>query len=182
MEAETAKILAGVGAVLSIVGPFGYGIVGIIGLILVLVGLLSLADYFKDSEMRQNTIYWLIFAIIGVIALVATFVLGFFALSRFVVGPHLYTRVTSLTAVNVLALIAGLVVAEVFFILAASRLRRVYAALAQRTGEGLFNTAGTLYFWGAVLTIVLVGLILLFVSWILAAVAFFSAKLPPPPQ
>lgn len=176
MEAETAKILAGVGAVLAIVGPFGYGVVGIIGLILVLIGLLGLADHFRDAEMRRDTIYWLIFAIIGVIALAVAFTLGFFTIFGFTGPPHRLFAIGGL-----LVLIAGLVVAEIFLILAASRLRRVYAALAQRTGEGLFNTAGTLYFWGAVLTIVLVGALLILVSWILAAVAFFTAKLPPPP-
>lgn len=177
MDVETGKIMAGVGAILLIVGPFFYGVVGIVGLILVLVGLLTLADHFKDAEMRRNAIQWVIFAIIAIVALVVAFALELFALWSFMVPPYAYSAMSEL-----LVIIAGLVVAEIFYVLSASRLRRVYATLAQRTGESLFNTAGTLYFWGAVLTIVLVGGILMLISWILAAVAFFTAKITPPQQ
>ena len=50
--------------------------------------------------------------------------------------------------------IAGLVVAFVFYILAASHLRTTFKDLAQKSGEQSFNTAGMLLWWGAILTII----------------------------
>ena len=60
-------------------------------------------------------------------------------------------------------------------------LRKSFDALANKTGNGMFKTAGLLLLIGAILTIVLIGLILIFVAWILLTVAFFSMPSTPPP-
>jgi hypothetical protein len=60
------------------------------------------------------------------------------------------------------------------------RLRKTFETLAQKSGEQSFNTAGTLLWWGAILSIILVGFILIFLAWIFAAVGFFSMKLQQP--
>ena len=64
---------------------------------------------------------------------------------------------------GVVAILAGLVIAFVFYILAAIHLRKVFETLAQKTGESSFTTAGTLLLIGAILTIIGVGLILIFI-------------------
>jgi uncharacterized membrane protein len=78
--------------------------------------------------------------------------------------------------VGLAAFLAGLVVAFVFYMLATSHLRRTLNTLAQKSGEASFTTAGDLLRWGAILTIVLVGLILIFVGWIFATIGFFTMK------
>jgi predicted membrane protein len=55
-------------------------------------------------------------------------------------------------------------------------LRRTFNALAQKSGEASFTTAGNLLWWGAILTIILVGLVLIFVAWIFATIGFFTMK------
>src|SRR3972149_5842137 len=67
--------------------------------------------------------------------------------------------------VGLIAFLTGLVVAFVFYVLATSHLRRIINTLAQKSGETSFTTAGNLLWWGAILTIVLVGLLVLFVAW-----------------
>jgi ribosomal protein S27AE len=58
-------------------------------------------------------------------------------------------------------------------------LRKAFTSLAQRSGERLFETAGTLLVIGAILTIVFgIGLIIMVVAWIIATIAFFSIKVP----
>jgi hypothetical protein len=73
----------------------------------------------------------------------------------------------------------SLVVAFIFYLLMAINFRRVFNALEQRSGEHLFHTAGTLLWVGAILTIILVGAFLVWIAWLIAAIAFFSMKLPP---
>ncbi len=77
---------------------------------------------------------------------------------------------------GVVAILAGLVIAFVFYLLAAIHLRKVFETMAQKTGESSFTTAGTLLLVGAVLTIIGIGLILILIAWIFATIGFFSMK------
>ncbi|MEZ0248900.1 MAG: DUF996 domain-containing protein [Thermoproteus sp.] len=172
MEAELARILAGVGAILAAVGPFGYGVVGIIGVVLLLVGLVSLADFYGDQAMRNDAVYWFIFAVIAVIVLAVAFSLGFISVGALMSG-RLFTG-----GFGLVAFIVAVVLGWIFYLMSARRYRNVMSAMAKRSGENLFETAGTLYFWGAVLTIILVGVILLLIANILAGVAFLIMKTP----
>lgn len=65
---------------------------------------------------------------------------------------------------SILFLILGLIFAFTFYLLAAMRLRKTFVALAQKSGEPSFATAGNLLWWGAILTIISVGLILIFIA------------------
>lgn len=72
-----------------------------------------------------------------------------------------------------------MIVAFIFYILMAKNFRQAFNTLAQRSGENMFRTAGTLLWWGAILTIIFVGLILVWIAWLILAIAFFSMKLAP---
>jgi uncharacterized membrane protein len=72
-----------------------------------------------------------------------------------------------------------LVILFVCFVVAAVLLRRSLKTLAARSRTHLFATADLLMLIGAVLTIVLVGLILLWVGFLLLAIAFFEIKTQP---
>ena len=52
--------------------------------------------------------------------------------------------------------------------------RRAFYALAEKSGEGNFRTAGLLMLLGGALTIVAVGGLLFFIGWIIAAIGFFN--------
>ena len=72
-----------------------------------------------------------------------------------------------------------IVIVFVFYLIAAMHFRKAFNSLAQRSGEHMFETAGTLLFIGAILTIAFgLGLLLILVAWILATIAFFSIKVP----
>jgi uncharacterized membrane protein len=79
-------------------------------------------------------------------------------------------------AAGLIAFIVVLIVAFVFYILAASHLRKTFNTLAQKSGEVSFATAGNLLWWGSILSIVLIGLVLIFVAWIFATIGFFTMK------
>jgi uncharacterized membrane protein len=162
--------MAGVGSILLILSivPYAGAVLGIIGAILLLVGLKGLATYYKDNQIYDNALMGVIFLIIGLVV-VAVAVFGAIILFISVVG----------VVGGVVILVIGLIVAFVFYVLAATRLRETFNTLALKSGEQSFSTAGTLLWWGAILTIIFVGVILIFIAWIFATIAFFSMKLQP---
>ena len=166
MSIESNKNLAGIGSLLIAIGSFT-GVLTIVGAILLMIGLKGLADYYKDNSIYQDALYAIIFLIIGGIVGIALlgllFATGFAFIFEFAIFAALGT-------------VAAVVILFVFYLLAAIYIKKSLNTLAQKTGEGMFNTAGTLFLVGAILTIVLVGLILVFVAWLLATVAFFSMK------
>ncbi len=175
MSVESGKNLGGIGSILLVIPvPF----LSIVGIILVLVGMNNLSKAYNDPSIWKNTLYAVIFGIIGIIAagltLVSLFFGGIFATAAFGAGTGL--------AGFFAGLIIFLVVAFVFYILEAIYIRRAFDSLANKSGVGLFRTGGLLLLIGAVLTIVLVGLFLIFIAWILMLVAFFQIPTNPMSQ
>jgi uncharacterized membrane protein len=175
---ESNKTLGIIGTLLLVIGmfiPYGGAVLEIIGIILFLMAIKNFATFYQDPAMYQNALTGIIYYIIAAIAAAVAFgslVLG--AVSIYLFG------------LGIIVFIIALVVAFIFYVLAASRLRKTFNDLAQRTGEQSFHTAGTLLWWGAILTIIFVGLILIFIAWIFALIAFLSMKTqaqsyPPPP-
>ncbi len=184
MSMEPGKSIAGIGALLLIIGSF-IPFLGIVGLILLMIGLKYLADYYKDNNIFNNALYGIIFGIIGVAAAAFLLIAVIFGGSFLGIGYAPGGEIGG----NIIAFLGGiliaLVVAFIFYILMALYLKRAFDALAGRSGIGMFRTAGMLLLIGAILTIVLIGLILIFVAWILLTVAFFSmssSQQPPPAQ
>jgi uncharacterized membrane protein len=172
---ESSKNLAGIGAILLFLSfiPF----VGIIGLILMFIGVKGLSEYYKEPGIYQDALKGLIFGIVGLVVTAVGII--------FAIGIGILTfGIGTLLIIFVL-----LVVDFVFYLLMAMNFKRAFSLLAQRTGEHSFDTAGTLLWWGAILTIIGVGLILIFIAWIFATIGFFGINAPeqqstymPPPS
>jgi uncharacterized membrane protein len=185
MSLESGKNLAGIGSIFLVIPvPF----LSIVGIILVLIGMKNLSQAYNDESIWRNTLYAVIFGIIGIVAsgltLVSLFFGGIFAGAALGIGD----------ATGIVGFIAGLivflVVAFIFYLLEAIYIRRAFDSLANKSGVGLFKTGGLLLLIGAILTIVFVGLFLIFIAWILILVAFFQipvsttssqSQMPPPP-
>ncbi len=169
---DSSKNLAGVGSILLLF-PF----VSVIGIILVFVGMKGLAEYYRDDRIYRDAIRGLVFLIIAAVAIAITvplFIIGglfsTFTLGAFGIG------------LGLISLILLAVIVFVFYVLAAMNLRKAFNTIAQKSGEHMFETAGTVLFVGAILTIFFfIGLLLIFVAWIIATIAFFSIKVPPQP-
>ena len=165
---DSNKNLAGIGSLLLI-----FPVASIVGIILLFLGMKGLSDNYKDECIYRHAVSGLVFLIIAAIAI--TVVIPLFALSgafSFAFGPLGI-------GFGFFSLILLAVVVFVFYLLAAINLRKSFNSLAQRSGEHMFETAGTVLFVGAILTIVFfIGLVLIFVAWIIATIAFFSIKVP----
>ncbi len=180
MSIEPGKSLAATGALLLVIGTF-VPFLGIVGFILMMIGLKNLAAHFQERRIFDNALYGIVFGIIGVAA--AAFLIIAVVFGGSFLGFAFGTE-GGITG-NILAFFGGiaiaLIVAFIFYILMALYLRKSFDALANKTGIGMFRTAGLLLLVGAILTIILIGLLLVFIAWILLTVAFFSMSSAPPP-
>jgi len=175
---EHSKTLAGVGAILLLLGfvPYAGWVLAMVGVVLLVIGMKELSKYYQDQNVYQNTLTGVKFYVVAVVAAAAAIVAVMIGVASATDFTFKNFVPTVGFGVGVAALLAGLVVAFVFYILAASHLKRALDSLAQKSGESSFATAGTLLWIGSILTIVLVGLVLIFVAWIFATLGFFSMK------
>jgi uncharacterized membrane protein len=169
---ESSKTLAALGALLLFLSFIP--VIGIIGIILLIIGMKGLSEYYRDESIYQNAFRGLVFGIIGIIAVSAITLL--FLLGGLFVAPVIGPFAVFGGAIVGIAL---LIIAFAFLLLMAMNFRRAFDTLAERSGEHGFRTAGTLLFWGAVLTIIVIGLFLVWIACLILAIAFFSMRLTP---
>ena len=176
---EYSKTLAGEGSILLILSivPYVGWVLGIIGVILFLKGVKELANYYQDNEIYQNSLTGVKFYIIALIAAavaIAAIVIGVGSATGYKFSSGFTPTVGF--GVGLAAFFIGLIIAFIFYVLAASHLRRTFNTLAQKSGEKSFATAANLLWWGSILTIIVVGLLLIFIAWIFAVISFFSMR------
>lgn len=218
MTLESNKALGGVGSILLLIGVLPYigeftlGVLALIGVIMILVALNGLANIYKEKGIFDNSLYGFIAGIVGAViaAIVAVFaVLGNLRSFLLKVYPDwngkwssvsslsgMTPNTSNLTFSDVRPLLVGLlevaVILWIFIIIWAVFARMSLKMLSNKSSVGLFSTAGLLLIVGAALTIVVIGLLLLWIGVLLMAVAFFQIKplaeqpaatyMPPPMQ
>ena len=176
---EYSKTLAGEGAILlllSLVPTVGW-VLGIIGIVLLLKSMKEFSYYYQDESVYQNSwtgLKYYIVALVAVAVAIATIVLGIGFATAFNFENFVPT-ITAGVGIVVVA-ITGFVVAFVFYVLAASNLKKTFYTLAEKSGESNLKTAGDLLWIGSILTIIGVGLLLILIAWIFATIGFFSMK------
>ena len=200
MDLNTSKILGGTGALLMFISILPYvnrfgSAVWFIGLILIMIGAYGVANHYREPGIFNNALYGVVVVIIG---LVATVALAFFAfvnifsdlgltLSNVSIWETMITQITESQWIDAFFKGAGyifltLAVFFAFIVVAAVFFRKSMTATAQKTGVGLFGTAGMIVLIGAILTIIAFGIILLWISLLIIAIAFFQIKPEPAPQ
>jgi len=198
MDLESSKNLGGVGALLIFIGPLlsvlprvgaWTGILSLIGAILVLIALKGFADYYKEAGIFNNALYAIIVAIVGVVVFAALLILSavdfFSALGLNIGNVQDWVSISQLNwqAINldlifrfVGVILLSLVVLFVFLVITVVFLRRSLGLMAIKTGVGLFGTTGLLLLIGAILTIIALGVFLVWLAILLLAIAFFSIR------
>lgn len=195
MTLESSKTLGGIGAILMFVGIFPfisyYGIVELVGAVLILVGLHGLASYYRESGIFNQAIYGVLVGIVGgIIAGVAAVVsvLASFTNLLHQIYPGwngdwatlqgMTPNTTNLDTSTIFPLVAGilavLVIVWIVAIIAAFFIWRSLKQVSNKSNVGLFGTAGLLLLIGAIIPIF--GLILMWISALLLAIAFFTMK------
>jgi uncharacterized membrane protein len=198
MSIENSRILGGVGALLMFIGVLPYvnyfGAIELVGLILVMIALYNLGSHYRESSIFNNALYGVIIGIVGVgVAIAAVFATVLTSLTDFLyaVFPDWNGDWTALSGLtpnpsnisleNIMPFVAGIftvfIIIWVFSILAAFFVRRSLVTLAAKSDVGLFSTAGLLLLIGAAMIILFgIGLILIWFSVLLIAIAFFRLR------
>ena len=209
MNLETSRILGGIGALLMFIGVIPYisyfGIVELIGAILVLTALYSLGRYYQEGGIFNNALYGIVTGIVGVVIAVAVGIsvvlvnIQDFLMKLFPSWNGDWSTIPSLSGMtpntsnigigDIIPFIVGailiFVIFWVFAIIATFLIRRSLTQLSVKSSVGLFGTAGILLLIGAFLVIVFgLGLILMWIAALILAIAFFRLKptQQPPPQ
>ncbi|MCW3984054.1 MAG: DUF996 domain-containing protein [Candidatus Bathyarchaeota archaeon] len=202
MNYETNKILGGIGAILMFIGilPVAnfYGILELIGAVLILAALYGLSGHFHESGIFKNAVIGVLAGVVGavlafvilvavVLANISSFLYQLYPgwdgswaslsgmtadTSQFTSGNFDYSTLVPL----VTGALAVLVILWVFAIVGTFFIRRSLKQVSAKSGVGLFGTAGTLLLAGAFLTIIGFGLLLMWIAALLLAIAFFQLK------
>lgn len=191
MSLESNKTLGGVGAVLMVIGFIGFFVMGyaglllLVGAILVLIALKGLADHYQESGIFNNALYGFITTIVGVVVCIAVMIIVVLQMLASIeidwTNPAAVQQYFMSMGIEGLwsfigTAIAALVALFIFLVVSAVLFRKSLDSLSARSGEKIFGTAGLLWLIGAVLSIILIGFVLIWFSWILMAVGFFSIK------
>ncbi|MDH5482988.1 MAG: DUF996 domain-containing protein [Candidatus Bathyarchaeota archaeon] len=193
-----SKNLGGIGAILIVIAGLGalgtiyVGLLGLVGIILVLISAKGLTDHYGEGGIFNNGLYGIVMGIIGVISLVG--IVAFGVLSAIAdlgidtsdwanMGLELQQRIMEGDISFILELLGALILAWIVFsiciIIATIFARKSLNLMSAKTGTGMFGTAGILMLIGGILAVVAIGYLLIWVAWILVAVAFFSIKTQP---
>ena len=175
---QYSKTLAGEGAILLLLGlvPTVGWVLGIVGIVLLLKATKELSYYYQDDSIYRNSWTGLKYYIVGLIAAAVAIGIGIASFAATGLFAGTAPAPTLGFVGGIVAILAGIVIAFVFYVLAALHLRKVFSTLAQKSGESSFETAGTLLWIGSILTIIGVGLILILIAWIFATLGFFGMK------
>ncbi len=206
MTLETNKMLGGIGAILMFIGVlplFNYStVISLVGAILVLAALNGLAGYFKDRGIFNNALYALIVGIVAVVVVVTllfTVVLSNATDLLRIIYPgwdgnwaslqNMTPDTNAFTSGNfdfatftplIIDFVIIWVVVWITSIVGTFFLRRSLKAVSDKSQVGLFGTAGLLMLIGGFLTVVIIGVFLIWIGILLLAIAFFQIKPPEP--
>jgi uncharacterized membrane protein len=183
--------MGGVGSILVLLSfvPYVGFVLGLAGFVMVMLAVKQISEVVRDREIFNNVLMAVILQIVG--SAISAFVVIGGLLSTFMmaplgspfdgfVGPGMFGAGAVLAVLG--AIIVGLIAMWVILIIAARFLRRGYDGIATKTGTEKFRSVGRWYYYGAWLSIVLIGFVLILIAAILQIVAFFSLPESPPAQ
>jgi len=186
-------LLLFIGAILFIVHPYIGGTTAFVGFILVLVALHEFADYYKDQGIFTTALYGFIAGIVAVVVSVAVVFLAVLPQAKDTLQliypgwdgnwaslAGMTPSTANLNPNDFIPLFGSLVlilfVIWIFAIIITFLYRKPLKTLAEKSGKHLFETTSLILLIGGVLTIVLIGLLLIWVALLMLAIAFFTMK------
>jgi uncharacterized membrane protein len=205
MNFETSKNLSGTGAILIFISApvifvpgisiFGTGVLALVGLILMLIGVKGLAEYYNDAGIYNNILYGSITGIVGAVVSVVVAAVGFLTvlpglLDKFYPGVDWsnFSHISSLPTPDtsnltfsdiapfIAIFLAVFVILFVFTLVVALFFRKSLPKLQEKSGVGFFGSISTVLLIGAALTIIGIGYLIVWIFFLLLAIAFFQIR------
>lgn len=155
--------LGNIGAFINILSYIFGGILSIVGCSMILITLKKLSKKYNDESIFKNYLYTYILFVSGLIF--SLFVFGSSAM-KYLSNPQLLTIDTAVYLLIFGVIIYLSIVAGTYFI------KKAYTNLSNYTNMEVFNKIGKLYFYGALLSIVGIGIIMVFMAQFLEVKAY----------
>ncbi len=184
-----AKIFGGLGSILMllVVIPFIGVVIFLIGLVLVLVALKYISDEVDEPRIFRYALISLVILGVSVISAIMIFALMSFFVPpsmgyvKKIIAPVSGREVTTISAVYEFRmslesmLIPFLIpfILVILFIISSIFIKKSFDLVASKLGVNLFSVVGLLYLIGSILTVIAVGLIIIYVAIIIQIIAFF---------
>src|SRR5665647_2029248 len=129
---QYSKTLAGEGAILLLLGlvPTVGWVLGIVGIVLLLKATKELSYYYQDESIYQNTLTGLKYYIVALIAAAVAIGVGVVSFSTMGIFSGAAPSLALGFVGGVAAILVGLIIAFVFYLLAAIHLRKVFETLS----------------------------------------------------
>ncbi len=165
---SNTKTFGGLGSLFIVLAviPYVGTILGLIGFILLAIAIKKFADSQNLPELFGNFVKGIVIYIAGVIVGIIFGVGSILTLAQHEGGSFL----TYALMVIALLITYGATIAGAYF------MKQVFEEMGEITKNNLFNWGGKLLFWGAILTIIIVGAIVSWIGWIILTVAFFTTE------
>jgi len=176
MDLKTAKLMGGIGAILTLLSfiPSIGWLLSIVGFVLVLLAVKTISDEVKESKIFSDYLVAVVLSVVSVLVLFFGGIASIFGIMRiFMQGARsMGLRSGVFSAFGIILL---LLVAWVISIIGSYFIKSSFDEISEKTGEKNFKTAGLLLFLGAILLIAFgTGAIVSLVGGIFEIIAFFS--------
>ncbi len=161
-----SRILGGVGALFIALNflPYVGALLSIAGVMFILVSVKKLAEEFKEPELTSLFIKGILISIIGSI-------LGGAVLSAGAV-PLAAGGGNGISCIALIGL--GSIIIWIANIFGMKFLKELFIRIGELTNNDLFIWAGKLFYWGAMATIILIGIIVIWAGWVVLSIAYFT--------
>lgn len=162
MKSGSEKILGGLGSIFIMLSPVptvGW-ILGTAGFMMVVLAFNEISRKANNPKISSDILISLVLVMAGLFFGILVVLPSFFA----ILFGH---------GGGFIGLSLGFIVMYTLAVLAYYKFREALKLVADFTGVSLFNTAGNMFFIGAITLIIFIGNILLYIAWILLAIAFF---------
>ncbi|MDR2204134.1 MAG: DUF996 domain-containing protein [Nitrososphaerota archaeon] len=142
------------------------GVMGLIGLILFLLSMHKLSKYYKEPQIFRYILYTLIIQITCSITITVLFTFTLMVNNSYLNSmPNVFVQPISI-----------LIVASAVSIINGVLYWQAFTKLGEKSDIHTFKTAGLLYLIGSVTSIIGIGAILIWISWIFATQAYKQLK------
>jgi uncharacterized membrane protein len=160
VDLKNAKIMSGIGVVLSMTGHFG-----IIGVILLLIGVYRISEIIKDKRIF-NYILWP--EIIGYVLLASVILGKGILISQSVTGYSFSFGISGFSAYLLLLGIIAIMIIPIIYEI------KAYTLLGDYFGNDYFYKSAKFLKWGLILSVILVGFLLIFLADIFKIIGYFT--------
>ena len=157
-----AGLLGGLGIIGLFLGwiPLIGAIISIAGIVSLLMGVYKISKLAPKKQIFRNFLY-------------AYIIIPLFFI---IIGGIIIILLANNLNENVLIAIMWILIVIPMFVLQAIYYKKAFLGIYEVTGIDLFQTTAKMFYWGSLLAIIGIGIFILLVAWIIAAIAFFSLR------